>query len=300
MNGSRTNSRTEFSRSRNWCFTLNNYSARELQDLRNALDEGRRAENFIGYGIIGFEVADSGTPHLQCYVHFERPRSLAQVKRLPGCARVHAEACKGTPGDNYNYCSKGGEFEEFGNLPQQGRRSDLETVANLVNAGKTIYDIAENCPVEYIKYSKGILSLLHLRCGYRTWKTEVYWYWGSTGTGKSKTAFQQAMEDGSWYAKDPSNQWWDGYNGQEVVVIDDYRRDFCTFSYLLRLLDQYPLIVSVKGSTTQFLAKKIYITTPKNVRETWDSRTEEDLAQLERRITQVVHFAQLQTSTTVN
>ena len=47
MNGSRTNSRTQFSRSRNWCFTLNNYSGRELQDLRNALDEGRRAENFV-------------------------------------------------------------------------------------------------------------------------------------------------------------------------------------------------------------------------------------------------------------
>ena len=41
-------------------------------------------------------------------------------------------------------------------------------------------------------------------------------------------------------------QWFDGYMGQKVVCFDDFRKDFCTFHELLRLLDRYPMDVPVK------------------------------------------------------
>lgn len=63
---------------------------------------------------------------------------------------------------------------------------------------------------------------------------------------------------------------------------------------MLRLFDRYPYQVEVKGGTRQFLARKIYVTTPKSPALTWESRTEEDLAQLLRRITEVKHFAILE------
>ena len=55
--------------------------------------------------------------------------------------------------------------------------------------------------------------------------------------------------------------------------------------------DRYPLPIQVKGGYRQFISKVIYLTTPKNPKDTWEGRTEEDIKQLERRITKVVHFS---------
>jgi hypothetical protein len=88
----------------------------------------------------------------------------------------------------------------------------------------------------------------------------------------------------------PANKWWDGYEQQPAVIIDDYRRDFSTFAELLRLLDRYPHRVEKKGASIQFNSSTIIITTPKPPEETWAGRTEEDLAQLMRRITEVREF----------
>lgn len=69
-------------------------------------------------------------------------------------------------------------------------------------------------------------------------KTEVYWFYGPTGTGKSKLAFEIAKQASSFFVKDATNKWWCGYEQQEVVIVDDYRKDFSTFAQLLRLMDQ--------------------------------------------------------------
>lgn len=111
-----------------------------------------------------------------------------------------------------------------------------------------------------------------------------------TGTGKSRKAFEQYPQA---YYKMPTTKWWDGYDRHEVVVVDDYRTNMCTFGELLRLFDRYPLLVELKGGTVNFLAKTIVITTPKSPRETWEGRCEEDLQQLLRRIEHVVHFPRI-------
>jgi len=74
------------------------------------------------------------------------------------------------------------------------------------------------------------------------------------------------------------------------VIIDDYRKDFCKFSELLRLLDRYPLRLQIKGGTVEFVARHIYITCPLAPIAIWESRTEEDIAQLTRRIEEVRNF----------
>ena len=85
-------------------------------------------------------------------------------------------------------------------------------------------------------------------------------------------------------------KWWDGYSGQPFVIVDDYRRDLCTFSELLRLLDEYPYRVERKGSSCQFRATDIVITSPKHPRSTWEGRTSEEIGQLLRRIEHVGFF----------
>lgn len=274
-------------RSRSVCFTLNNYTSEETQNIQTFL-QGDEVK-FAGYGL---EVGEEGTPHLQGFICFKNPKMYSGLKRIPGFERMHFETMKGTVDQNITYCSKQGQYEEFGVKPQQGKRSDLDEVISLVESGKRIRDVAEECPIQFVKFHKGIERLITLQAPSRNWKTEVFWFWGPTGTGKSKKAFEMASES-SFYVKDPTNKWWCGYEQQDVVIIDDYRRDFSTFACLLRLMDRYPMTVESKGSTTQFASKKLIITTPKGPSDTWEGRTEEDHGQLLRRIEHVVHFATL-------
>lgn len=100
------------SRSRAWTFTINNDT---VDDLVTLLDTTFR------YCIFGFEQGKEGTHHMQGYIYFYNQKRLNEVKNhLP---RAHLEVARGTPDQNYNYCSKEGDFYEFGDKPCQGTAS---------------------------------------------------------------------------------------------------------------------------------------------------------------------------------
>jgi len=168
---------------------------------------------------------------------------------------------------------------------------DLDAVAAMVRAGSKRRDIALEHGSEFIKFHRGIGALdAALNDTPRQAPPEVYWFWGPTGTGKTRTAFAACEASGGAYFKMSTNKWWDGYERHENVIIDDFRRDFSTFAELLRLLDRYPMTVEIKGGSVQFVAKRIYITTPKNIVDTWEGRTNEDIEQLRRRVTEERYF----------
>lgn len=98
----------------------------------------------------------------------------------------------------------------------------------------------------------------------RTWPVYTTVYYGPPGTGKSRRACHEAGVDAYYVAPPEGGKlWFDGYEGQENVVIDEFDGHFCKKTWLNRLLDRYPMRVPVKGSTVPFLAKKIWITTNK-------------------------------------
>ena len=82
-------------------------------------------------------------------------------------------------------------------------------------------------------------------------------FWGATGTGKSRRAWDEAGEDA--YSKCPRTKFWDGYQSQPSVVIDEFRGGI-DVSHLLRWFDRYPVRVEIKGSTRPFNAGEIWIT----------------------------------------
>lgn len=94
------------------------------------------------------------------------------------------------------------------------------------------------------------------------------WYWGDTGTGKSKKAYEGLDSDQVLFiAKSGQQLWFDGYRGQRRVVFDDFRKDWCTFHYLLQLLDRYPIDVPVKGGFVPWRPGEIVITCPQHPRD---------------------------------
>lgn len=249
------------------------------------------------------EIGESGTRHLQGLICFPRRQRFSQVRAyfsdLGGTfSTAHIETMRGTLKQAEAYVQKEAtrdpsnpEVVVGGDRPSsQGARTEMEEIVRGLKAGEKESGLLDLDPENYIRFSTGIKRAVQIRdkALKRTWKTQVFWLYGPTGTGKSKFCFD--VTNYCAYVKNPSHNWWDMYEGDENIIIDDYRTNMCTFSELLRLFDRYPMQLQVKGSSTNMLAKRIFVTTPKNPYDTWCTRSDEDLQQLIRRITAVVKF----------
>jgi len=252
---------------KNWCLTLNNYSNEEFERLKNYE---------CIYSILGEEVGASGTPHIQGYFEFKSTKELSVLK----CAfpKGHWEIRKGTGDQASEYCKKDNKFVEHGTKKKQGKRTDLIAVANSV-VNKTF--TPEDYPEEYIKYSKGIGAFSASLQKHRTAKPNVIWRWGLSGTGKTHVPYTQHIN--SVYIKD-GTQWWDGYDQQEAIIIDDFDGKW-PFRDLLRLLDCYPYQGQFKGGYHKINSPYIYITCEFPPSKYWKDNT---LKQIERRCVQIV------------
>lgn len=285
------------SRARNFVFTVNNYEQPDIHFYREIFFQERQLQ-FLCFGR---EIAPTtGTRHMQGYFQCRSPVSssalLHWIRSRDGRVDFLAIA-KGSGKQNVDYCSKESDddrpFFSIGTMrgDGQGRRTDLDLVVDCVNEGKSFTEIAELHGTAVIKYGGGIQRLQALRTPKRCEPTEIYWYWGPTGSGKSRAAWEEFPEA---YSKDPSNKWWDGYTGQDCVILDDYRPSKeIPFNQLLRLGDRYPLTVECKGAFINFAPKVLIITTPKDPRATFESLEwigPEQLDQLERRITKCIKY----------
>jgi len=85
-----------------WCFTLNNYGGGAIETMIKVLQPKDKY-------IIGKEVGDEGTPHLQGFINFYTKKRMSQLKKLHP-SQIHWEKCKGTQLQNVQYCSKGGDY----------------------------------------------------------------------------------------------------------------------------------------------------------------------------------------------
>jgi len=291
---------------RNWCFTWNNYPV-GVQDI---LKDDFETKSKVTYYVYKPEVGAEGTRHIQGVVFFKCARSLGGVRRLAG-GRAHWEPIRGTADQAIGYVEKeatadrgaGFGLVSFGTRPSgrgngQGTRSDLGAVGDLIKGGFGARSVFTQYPSAFLRYSGGIEKACGMYSKPRREATEVHWYFGPTGCGKSHEAQEvgiakrkvDAEGDDDVYWKDPTSKWWDGYHSQTTVIVDDYRCDFCTFAALLRLCDKYPLQLQVKGSTCHFTSSVIIITAPRSPEEMWGHRTVEDMQQLLRRIAVIKEF----------
>lgn len=112
-----------------FCITLNNYTVEELE-------HAREYASTVKYAIIGREKGEGGTPHLQAYFNLKSPTKFRVIKkRFP---RAHIEKAKGDAAQNKAYCSKEGQFEEFGVMPSKvGERTELDDFKDAVKRGIT-------------------------------------------------------------------------------------------------------------------------------------------------------------------
>lgn len=297
-----------------WCFTLNNYTEGEMK----ALMESFKREEFT-YICWGHEIAPkTGTPHLQGYFQTKHKRKLGKpparqglkgtgLKSIPGLRRAHLLITNGSPEQNIGYCkgdytnwkgvykAKNEKFIELGVplLGGQGTRSDQNKIRTAVLAGNSVRQLiyADMIPNNQdLRFAQN-LSMYVDHPVVKLNKPEIWWLYGLTNTFKSKSAVEMGVAKGyRVFMQKSSDTWWAGYTDQECVILDDVRSTYCTFTRMLDLLDRYYVCVQVKGTTFPLNAKMIIVTSAYHPSVVWRNKTDENLAQLIRRIDHIVEF----------
>ena len=247
---------------RHRCYSFTDNKCKDLEEY-NTLKDCR-------YIIVGEETAPTtGKKHWQCYVQFENPVSFAQCKkRLP--EGVHIEVSKGNAEQNKKYCSKEGNvLVEKGETKDQGERSDLEVCYDMIRKGKSLLEVADLHPIQFSKYHsafKEYRKLVQQQRNKHFRKVEVEFVTGPTGCGKTRYAVESA-EENDWYKIEGCEmKWWDGYENEKHLVIDEYANDV-KITKMLNLLDGYQLRLPVKCSFTYAGWTKVIITSNMRLEE---------------------------------
>lgn len=284
------------SRSRGWCFTINNPNDDDWERV-----DGLDTE----YLCYAKEVGDLGTEHIQGYAYFKTPRFFtAMKKRLP---HAHLEMQRGTAQDNRQYIfgpyEKDGKYKpanddacERGTLPIQGKRNDLITAASEISTKKQrLNDLcldADFQPViaKHIKFFEkleGICQKKEAFDDYHSgWRPQVFVYWSRrSGAGKTRQAYNRGSGVTScMYTEQRNKYWFAYYDPGDVLLFDEFVGQI-SFETMKIITDIYPLLLPLKGGFAWRLKSDIVITSNVHPRDWWGGLDQEEFAHLERRLT---------------
>lgn len=253
------------SRSRSWVFTTNNYTDESYQEILKSLGTST-------YYVIGKEVGESGTPHLQGFVHFKNALRFSAIKKkLPGS---HIAIRKGTVSQAADYCKKDGDYVEFGDAPIDPKAKGLlekeRWTAILSNAKQgNLEAIAEEEPQVYLRMYSTLKRIAQDSIPVQERLPELtnLWITGPPGTGKSWFARTLAPEDNLYFKN--LNKWWCGYKGEDVVIIEEWGLETGKFlgDFLKIWADIYSFRGEVKGGSKMIRPKQIVITSNYTIEE---------------------------------
>lgn len=201
------------------------------------------------------ECGSTGYEHYQICAAFGKKVSLAAVTGIFGRG-VHAELTRSECAESY--CTKEetrvGEPFELGAKPiRRNSKTDWESVWVAAKAGDL-----ESVPANIRVVSYHALRAIHSdHANPRSIDRVVTVFYGPTGTGKSHRAWDEAGIGA--FAKCPRTKFWDGYQSQVNVVIDEFRGGV-DVAHLLRWFDRYPVRLEIKGSSRPSNVERIWLT----------------------------------------
>lgn len=238
------------------------------------------------YAVAANEVGEEcGTPHIQAYVALTqaaKKRHAGWKKLLP---RADFRDPYGTEKQCAVYCKKGDQPKEEWKAmketgPNYGRNLDLifehgimdhrgldgtmVQIAQAISTGAiSATQVAKDYPEQYVHHARGFHELQSVieRSKFRSWRTTGEWVHGDTGVGKSYV-WENAYDHTKMFVlKGDDKGWQDGYEGQQIVIIDELRKGQIPYAMMLKMLGSGPFWLTNRGrAPVPFLAKHIYIT----------------------------------------
>jgi len=257
----------------NWVATMfyGHAESYSLEELEAGITKLREKTVF---GIVGKEVCPSTKrKHLQCFFQFKVQTKYSTLRRI---LKVWWKPMKpkATPEDNVVYCSKEGNFVQWGEI----RYDEAKKAAGRAAGGQRTADKWEDTlqkikcgkfddidPQIYICHYNAIMAIARRfiemppQLNWRDGFPPNLWLYGVAGCGKSRKAWEQFPGA---YRK-PCNKWWDGFDPMvhKNVVIDDFDESHKVLCHHLKIwADRYPFILEIKGGAIGARPEVIVVT----------------------------------------
>lgn len=219
--------------------------------------------------------AEEKTPHTHLYFECENAIRFSKVKKLFPTA--HIETAKGTAKENRDYILKDGKylnsdkketnlpetFEEYGELPLDKASKNEKTsvqVVEMIKDGYSNTEIIDKYPSYMTKIqhlNKYRQELLNDKIKGKFRFVKVHYIYGESRTGKTRYVMDKYGYDDVYRVSDYGNPF-DEYNGQPVLLLDEFYEDF-KFELLLKLLEGYPLKLPARYENKSACYSEVYI-----------------------------------------
>lgn len=284
-------------RVRNFVFTLNNYKTEEVGRLKEYA-AACFAENPKFYLCFGFEVAKSGTKHLQGAVLLGKQVSMTALHKAPyPFARAACFVMRGTPRQASDYCKKDGNFFECGTCPDtgnakgtKGARHDILGVVKRIKEGATDKMLLEEHPIETFKFLRNIRAVQSLCKPVRTEPLQVVLLYGPPGAGKTHAVHE--FDPDVFRMPVSKDFWMDNYQQERNVLIDDFNGNL-GLTYVLQVFDKYVIQIPNKGGFVWWAPDKLFITANTHPCNWYDYGSRQDSYKaLARRFTKILIFTE--------
>ena len=302
--------------SRKWQLTVNNPLEKGLthEVLKEAL---AKFTGMLYWCMCDEEGDECETYHTHIYfVLRTATRHTVVDNRFPN---IHREIVRGTSADNRAYVLQDGEkyqkqpdgfydytdtsgkqhkgknysdtFEEWGEMPQehQGKSKDVERIYSMIKDGASNLEIVDAVPsgmmsIEKIERTR---SMLRDSAFADSWRDlTVTYIFGTTGVGKTRSVMDKFGYRNCYRVTDYKHPF-DTYDGQDVLILEEYRSQF-KIADILNYLDGYPLLLPCRYFNRQACFTKVFLITNISLEDQYRTVSEESRNAFLRRIHKVV------------
>jgi hypothetical protein len=258
-----------------FCFTDFNETNITL-GYKNYYNEYKDIIRGIAWGV---EVCPTtGRKHNQGYIQLFKQGRWSSIQKMFK-SKCHFEVMIGSIMDNEAYCSKENVYTKLGCFVSRGYRTDLHNIKDDIKNGASMYDIMENYTGDFVRYHSGINKMKELidNNKSKSWRdVETTILVGVAGSGKTRYVYDNHGYNNVFKIDSSGDDrfMFNGYDGEDVLLIDDFK-GWIKYTYMLNILDGYPLPLNVKNGRTFARWSKVYITS-NNMPSMWYSKIKEN------------------------
>ncbi len=213
--------------------------------------------------VFGHEIAETGTPHLQGFVHLKNAMTFSALKKWLGSDRYHIEPARGTDYEAWTYCTKDNDVvKQYGDEPSiDGELSDWEKISEMVKMGYSNLRIIEQFPSIAIR-CQGALDRMRLEYDRENaeWRTlDVKFITGPTGCGKTRGVMDEYGYNNVYRCTDKKHPF-ETYSGQDVIIFEEFRGGI-KIEEMLNYLDGYPVELPARYANKMAKFTKVFLLT---------------------------------------
>lgn len=264
-----------------WDVVANNRKAEDFYELMK-----HHVGQKIKYTAFQDEVGEEKkTPHVQaCVVLSARQTMSALQKWFKGHdwkVSMRPRYAKSNLDKLVSYCTDpaklapGGKMFEMGKKPKaNGKQTKPDEIAEDVKAGMQEKELFQKYGSTYVRTYKGwghAISLMKQGPERKGEDVKIVILYGGTHAGKSTEAMRILDEEvgvGKWKKIPAQKGWFNGYNGEAGLLINEMSGDSYDLQTLMDILDKWPTIAMVKGAHVDMRATCVVFTSRSHPR-TW-------------------------------